>query len=314
MSAVFSEIELPGAHAVPVKSSRQRSRAAFWEAATIAVDSIWSHKMRSILTLVGIIIGVASVVIVGGAIEGLGTYITDRMTSTFGSNTFMVSRIARQHVSEEEWEKLSKRKRLNADDMRAIEERCSDCEALSTNLRWRDDAKSGNRTFYDASINGVTSDLPRLQQLDIVEGRFLSSFDVDHARPVAVIGADIREEFFASVEPLGKEIKVGGDSFFIIGVEKRNGTFFGQSLDNSIYIPYTSFLKKVWESPVHLGADQGPVRRGHAIHPGRCTAHHEVATQVCDRRRKTTSIFWRARRFRRTSASLPAPLPRWSRR
>jgi putative ABC transport system permease protein len=244
MSAVFSEIELPGARGVPVKSSRQPSRAAFWEAATIAVDSIWLHKMRSILTLVGIIIGVASVVIVGGAIEGLGTYVTTRLTSTFGSNTFMVSRIARQHVSEEEWEKLSKRKRLNADDMRAIEERCSDCEALSTNLRWRDDAKFGNRTFYDAGINGVTSDLPRLQQLDIVEGRFLSSFDVDHARPVAVIGADIREEFFASVEPMGKEIKVGGDSFFIIGVEKRNGTFFGQSLDNTIYIPYTTFLKK----------------------------------------------------------------------
>jgi len=244
MSAVFSEIELPGPHAVPVKSSRQPSRAAFWEAATIAVDSIWSHKMRSILTLVGIIIGVASVVTVGGAIEGLGTYVTTRLTSTFGSNTFMVSRIARQHVSEEEWEKLSKRKRLNADDMRAIEERCADCEALSTNLRWRDDAKFGNRTFYDASINGVTSDLPRLQQLDIHEGRFLSSFDVDHARPIAVIGADIREEFFASVEPLGKEIKIGGDSFFVIGVEKRNGTFFGQSLDNTIYIPYTTFLKK----------------------------------------------------------------------
>jgi putative ABC transport system permease protein len=245
MSAVFSQIELPAAQAsVPVKSSRQRSRAAFWEAASIAVDSIWSHKMRSILTLVGIIIGVASVVTVGGAIEGLGTYVTSRLAATFGSNTFMVARIARQHVSEEEWEKLNKRKRLYADDMRAIEERCAGCEALSTNLRWRDDAKSGNRTFYDASINGVTSDLPQIQQLDVAEGRFLSSFDVDHARPVAVIGADIREEFFASVEPLGKEIKVGGDSFFIIGVEKRNGTFFGQSLDNTIYIPYTTFLKK----------------------------------------------------------------------
>src|SRR5262245_37360641 len=244
MSAVFSDIELPGTHAVSVKSSRQRSRATFWEAATIDVDSIWSHKMRSILTLVGIIIGVASVVTVGGAIEGLGTYVRTRLTATFGSNTFMLARIARQHVSEEEWEKLSKRKRLYADDMRAIEERCADCEALSASLRWRDDAKSGNRTFYDANINGVTSDLPRLQQLDIAEGRFLSSFDVDHARPVAVIGSDIREEFFASVEPIGKEIKIGGDSFFIIGVEKRNGTFFGQSLDNTIYMPYTTFLKK----------------------------------------------------------------------
>src|SRR5262249_51228365 len=160
-------------------------------------------------------------------------YVTARLTSAFGSNTFMVARIARQHVSGEEWQKLNKRKRLYADDMQAVQERCKTCEVVGANVWWRDDAKYGNRTFYDANINGVDSDPPRLQQLDIAEGRFISSLDVDHARAIAVIGADIRDEFFGTVEPLGKEIKVGGDSFFVIGVEKRNGTFFGQSLDNS---------------------------------------------------------------------------------
>ena len=245
MSAVFPEIKLPAGDASSaLTASTRRSRAAFWEAATIAVDSIWSHKMRSVLTLVGIIIGVASVVTVGGAIEGLGTYVTTRLTATFGSSTFMVARIARQHVSGEEWERLNKRRRIYPDDMQAVEERCESCAALSANLWFRDDAKYGNRTFYDANISGVTSDLPRLQQLDVAEGRFMSSFDVDHARPIAVIGADIRDEFFATVEPLGKEIKISGDSFLIVGIEKRNGTFFGQSLDNMIYIPYTAFLRK----------------------------------------------------------------------
>src|SRR5262245_8779212 len=124
MSTVFSEIKLTAGDASPaMKASRHRSRAAFWEAATIAVDSIWSHKLRSILTLVGIIIGVASVVIVGGAIEGLGTYVTERLTSTFGSNTFTLARIARMHISGDEWEKLIKRnKRIYVDDLRAIED------------------------------------------------------------------------------------------------------------------------------------------------------------------------------------------------
>ena len=156
----------------------------------------------------------------------------------------MLSRIARQHVSREEWERLNKRKRIYADDLQAIEDRCENCEALSPSLWFRDDVKHGNHTFYDANISGVDSELPRVQQLDIAEGRFMSNFDVDHARPIAIIGADIRDLFFATVEPLGKEIKIGGDSFLIIGVEKRNGTFFGQSLDSSIYIPYTAFLKK----------------------------------------------------------------------
>lgn len=246
MNAIYSEVEFANisSPAIGHKTTR-RSRTSVWEATHIAVDSIWSHKLRSILTLLGIIIGVASVVTVGGAIEGLGTYVTERLTSTFGSNTFMVARIARMHVSREEWEKLIKRnKRIYASDLRAIEERCTGCEAVSPILRRREDCKVGNRTFYDADINGVGPEITKMQELEIAQGRFLSSFDVEHARPVVVIGADIREELFGPVDPLSKEIKVGGDSFTVIGVESRNGTFFGQSMDTNIYLPYTAFLKK----------------------------------------------------------------------
>jgi len=208
------------------------------------VDSIWSHKLRSVLTLLGIIIGVASVVAVGGAIEGLGTYVTDRLSSTFGSNTFTLARIARLDITEEEWEKLIKRKRLYADDLKAIQENCNGCDAVTPMLRWRDDAKLGNHTFFDADVVGTHSDLTKIQKLEVEEGRFISSFDIDHARTAAVIGADVRTELFGLLDPIGKEFKIGGDSFTVVGVEKRNGTFFGQSMDANIYIPYTSYLKK----------------------------------------------------------------------
>jgi len=211
----------------------------------IAADSIWSHKLRSILTLLGIIIGVSSVVTVGGAIEGLGTYVNERLVSTFGSNTFTLARIARMNISNEEWDKLNKRnKRLYPTDLQAVQERCDDCLAVVPRLRAVDDAKEGSRTFYDANISGTNQDLPRIQELSLEEGRFLTQLDVDHARQCAVIGTDIRDELYGEVSVAGKEIKIGGDSFSFIGVEQKNGTFFGQSMDNNVYIPYTVFLKK----------------------------------------------------------------------
>jgi putative ABC transport system permease protein len=227
------------------RSGWRRLYTATWEAFMIAVDSIWTHRLRSVLTLLGIIIGVASVVTVGGAIEGMGSWVWQRLSSTLGSNTFIVSRFARMNISDEDYEIVIKRnKNLYPEDMRAVEEKCVDCEAISPMIRGTDTVKRGNRIFYDARISGVNSDLPKIQTLDLAEGRFVSNFDVAHSNTIAVIGSKIREELFGPVEAIGKEIKVGEDSFTVIGVEVQNGTMAGQSLDANVYIPYTSYLKK----------------------------------------------------------------------
>ncbi len=223
----------------------RRSIAAVWEAFCIAVDSIWTHKLRSVLTLLGIIIGVASVVTVGGAIEGLGSFVWQRLSSTFGSNTFTVARFLRTTVSFEDFEKIYKRnKNLYPEDMRSVEEKCDGCDAISPLIRGSDEVKRGSRIVYDARISGVNADLPRIQSIDLADGRFVSNFDVTHAHPYAVIGSKIRDELFGPAQALGKDIKVGGDSFTVIGVEVENGNIGGQSLDNNVYIPYTAFLKK----------------------------------------------------------------------
>jgi putative ABC transport system permease protein len=218
---------------------------AVWESFGIALDSIWSHKLRSILTLLGIIIGVASVVAVGGAIEGLGAYVSDRLVSTFGSNTFTLSRIARLNLSAEDWEKINKRnKRIYRDDLRAVRAKCADCVAIAPTLQRRDDAKAGNHTYYDATINGVNSDMLKIQEFDLAQGRFITNIDVEHSRNLAVIGDAISKELFGPLGAVGREIKIGGDSYLVVGVEAESGSFFGQSMDANVYIPYTAYLKQ----------------------------------------------------------------------
>ena len=218
--------------------------AALWEACCIAGDSIWTHKLRSVLTLLGIIIAIASVVTVGGAIEGLGGYVWKQLSSTFASNTFLVARIVRATSMEEFETKIKRNKNLHPEDMQAVEKLCDGCEAISPMLRGTDTIKRGSQVFYDASISGVSADMPKIQSVDLTGGRFIAESDVAHGRRLAVIGSKIREDMFGPLDPLGKEIKIGADNFTVIGIEAQKGSVQGRSMDNSVYIPYTTFLKK----------------------------------------------------------------------
>jgi putative ABC transport system permease protein len=238
-------------HLPPVASSSMRGRlikrsssTALWEAFRIAIDSIWTHKLRSMLTLLGIIIAIASVVTVGGAIEGLGAYVWKQLSSTFASNTFLVARIVRATSMEEFERKIKHNKNIHTEDMLTVEERCEGCEAISPMMRGTDTLKRGSRIFYDANISGISADMPRIQSVDLAVGRFISSSDVTHAHPSAVIGSKIREDLFGPIDPLGKEIKIGAENFTVVGVEAQKGSMQGQSLDNTVYIAYTTFLKK----------------------------------------------------------------------
>ena len=227
------------------KNRARRTVDALWEAFRIAVDSIWTHKLRSILTLLGIIIGMASVVVVGGAIEGLSSYVSERLVSAFGSNTLIVDRFPMMNVSEEEFEEMLKRnKRLYVTDMNAVEKLCDGCAAISPSMSGTDDIKRKDQTFYDASVNGVSEETPKIQELELAEGRFLSNMEVAHAFHMAVIGSQIRDELFGPVDAIGKEIRIGSDRYTVVGVEVKNGSVMGRSLDTNVYIPYTAFLKK----------------------------------------------------------------------
>ncbi len=225
---------------------KRQAWASLWEASRISIDSIWSHKLRTFLTLLGIIIGVASVVSVGAAIEGLRKYVTDSLEGALGSNTIIVARIVGVNISYDDYlEMLRKHKPIRLKDMQIVQELCGDCEAISPSMNRSDDVKRGSLLFEQARINGINEDTLKIENIDLAEGRFISAADVSRAIPSAVIGIDIRDELFGSVDAIGKTIRIGGDKFTVVGIEAKKGSsLIGNSTDNSVYIPYTAYMRK----------------------------------------------------------------------
>ncbi|HLF82722.1 MAG TPA: ABC transporter permease [Blastocatellia bacterium] len=215
----------------------------YLDAAKIALQSIFSHKLRAFLTLIGIIIGVASVVVVGASIEGLNTYMVETISKVLGANHFMIARIVHVgNMTEEEWEKMIKRnKRLEWDDLDWLINKCTSCREVGAEASARLDLKHDGQDLFGTQIAGVTSNFAEIEDKTIIEGRFLMDHEVEHSSMVCVIGMDVREKFFAGLDPIGRTLSIKGLPMTIVGVEEKRGSIFGQSLDNHAYIPLTTF-------------------------------------------------------------------------
>jgi putative ABC transport system permease protein len=215
----------------------------YLDAAKIALQSIFSHKLRAFLTLIGIIIGVASVVVVGASIDGLNAYVIDKVSKLLGANHFMIARIAHVgNMTEEEWEKMMKRnKRLDWDDLDWLLNKCTSCQEVGAEADSRTDLKHEGQELFGTQIAGVTANLAEIEDKSIIEGRFLVPYEVEHSALVCVIGTDLKEKFFPGVDPIGRTIKIKELPLTIVGIEEKRGSMFGQSLDNNAYIPLTTF-------------------------------------------------------------------------
>ena len=217
----------------------------YGDAARIALQSIFAHKLRAFLTLIGIIIGVASVVVVGASISGFNGYVINTVSKMLGVNHFMMARFARQGGwTEEEWERAQRRnKRIDVNDFEWMLQNCESCMEVGATSGTGQNLKRNGRELFGVQINGVTANMQEIEDKTIGEGRFLIPQEVDHAAWVCVIGDEIKEKFFDGRDAVGQTIKVAGVPLTIVGVEAKRGTFLGQSLDNHAYIPLTTFFK-----------------------------------------------------------------------
>jgi putative ABC transport system permease protein len=215
----------------------------YGEAFQIALQAIWSHKLRAFLTLIGVIIGVASVVVVGAAISGLNTYVIDRVSKVLGVNHFMIARMANVGpLSEEEWELRNRRnKRLTWDDFEWVLKNCTLCQEVGAEVSHNVDIKQSGQELFGTSITGVTANVADIENKTIADGRFIRPTDVDTAAFVIVIGDEVREKFFPGLDPIDKTIKISGFIMRVVGVEEKRGSMFGNSLDNLAYIPITTY-------------------------------------------------------------------------
>jgi putative ABC transport system permease protein len=215
----------------------------FSEAIAIAVASLRSNKLRSLLTVLGILIGVSSVIAVVAITEGLDRYIAERVLE-LGSQSFSVQKFPDIITSRDQWLEMQKRKDVVMADLRAIREGCTACEEVGGMIRTRRDVKFGRTTQENVLVMGVSENAARIGTMrEITAGRPLIEYDVDRAAPVAVIGSDIADAFFRHMEPLGKEIMVDGRPLRVIGVVEKKGSVFGNSQDNFMWVPISLFQK-----------------------------------------------------------------------
>jgi len=215
------------------------------DAARIALQSILAHKLRAFLTLIGIIIGVASVVIVGAAISGLNTYVMEKVTAVLGVNHFMIDRMAHQgELSEEDWEKMNRRnKRLELEDYEWVRDNCVACSEVGAQLMNRVDLKQNGEELFGVQVQGGTPNMQSIEDKTMGDGRFFLPQEYDTAAMVVVIGNDVREKFFPDQDPIGKTVTVRGLPMTVVGVEEKRGSMFGQSFDKVIYMPLTAYRK-----------------------------------------------------------------------
>jgi putative ABC transport system permease protein len=215
------------------------------DATKIALQSIFAHKLRAFLTLIGIIIGVASVVLVGASISGLNSYVLNNVTKLLGLNTFYITRVGSVgELTDEEWEKMSRRnRRLEWDELRWMQSQCKHCEVVGAEQDNIANLKYEGEELFGTRILGVTAEMADIKNMTLAEGRFFIPYEIQHAMPLCVIGMELREKFFPQVDPIGKTIRVKELAVTIIGVEEKLGSMFGGSLDNNVYLPLTTFQK-----------------------------------------------------------------------
>jgi putative ABC transport system permease protein len=155
----------------------------------------------------------------------------------------MMARIAfNGRMSQEQWERMDRRnKRLYWDDYEYIKRNCKLCSEVGAQMNTRQNLNHKGQETFGTQVAGVTANMAEIENKDIEMGRYLMDTEVEHASLVVVIGMDLREKFFQGVDPLGQELKVGGIPMKVVGVEAKRGSMFGDSLDNHLYIPITTF-------------------------------------------------------------------------
>ena len=219
--------------------------SVYADAARIALQSILAHKLRAFLTLIGIIIGVAAVVVVGASVSGLNTYVTDKVAKLLGANHFMMARMAFQgRRTDDEFERMNRRnKQLNWDDYEWVRDHCASCSEVGIEIGTGTDLKQDGIEFPGAIVFGVTANMADIENKVMVDGRFIAPDEVERSALVCVLGGDIKDKFFPNGDAIGRTLKVRGLPMRVVGVEEKRGAFFGDSLARHIYIPATTHLQ-----------------------------------------------------------------------
>ena len=228
------------------KEQNPMSHVALGETLAIAMDTLRAHKLRSYLTLLGIVLAVTTLVSVMSVVNGLNLYVTDRVAN-LGANAFVVDRFG-IITNAQALAKAQRRPLLRVDDYQALASQLQLSQNVAAIEGTTVDVRAGNELFQDARLSGVTPNYIDVRSMDVAAGRFLTEGDELHRQPVCFIGAALASRFFPAADPLGRSIRAGTQTYLVVGVAAVIGSVFGISQDNFVMVPFSTY-EQAWHAP-----------------------------------------------------------------
>ena len=226
-------------------AAQARSTAAFVEAVKVALHSLHGHKLRSFLTLLGIIVATTTLIGVISLIEGMDRYIAANIAD-MGSNVFVIERfpIVGDMTPKKCMEMRRRNPPLRQEEYEFLKEKVTLAREVGLSAAGpRVDVRVADQVSYDVDLRGVTPNMINIVPLRVATGRYISDQDNNKHVAVTFIGHDLRQKFFPNVDPVGKTVSVQGRPFEVVGVAVSQGSVFGQSRDNFLLIPVETFFK-----------------------------------------------------------------------
>jgi putative ABC transport system permease protein len=220
----------------------RRSLVAFSETFRLALDSLRAHKLRSFLTLLGVILAVTTLVVVMSFVAGMNFYVADRIAN-LGANVFIVDRFG-IITSNDQWVKAQKRPLLTMDDFEFLRDNMKTAGAVAALDDRNMDLKAGNERLERTDVMGVTPNYTDVRNIGVAQGRMITEADDEHRAQIVFIGTDVAAKLFPNVDPIGKSLRAETHEYQVVGVAEPIGSAFGQSQDNFVIMPIHTYQRE----------------------------------------------------------------------
>jgi len=208
----------------------------------LATSAIGAHKLRAILTILGLTMGVAALVTVMTIVQGANVYVEQKIAN-LGTNVFRVAKTPFAVTDFTVYVKALKNKNIYPDDLAAVAERCRSCEYVGASASGTLNVQYQNKQIDDTTILGYTPNMAEIDTRTLDQGRYFTPTEDRRAAYICIIGASLADQFFPGVNPVGHNIRSGSQEFTVIGTFEKLGSVLGQDQDNFVIIPLASYLK-----------------------------------------------------------------------
>jgi len=206
------------------------------------VSALYAHKLRASLTMLGLTMGVATLITVMTIVQGANLYVENKIAN-LGTNVFQIARTPFAVTDFNIIIKALKYKKIEMDDVRAIQEGCPACAEVGATASASVKARHEDKESTDVNYYGQTANMTSIDTREVQYGRYFTSWEADHRASVCLIGDTIVQRLFLGLDPIGKTLRIGNDEFTVIGVMEKVGSVLGQDQDNFVTVPLPLFLE-----------------------------------------------------------------------